>query len=211
MPTYYKLLNKNGTSTTVNAAWPLPKRGKPGAWLPPIKGPLVACANGYHVLKIEDLLSRRGAMLAEIEIKGRPLRDTNKSVVRQARTIRIVKGWNEKNLRLFAADCAERALPIWEKKYPDDDRPLKAIKAARAFAKGKISFKTVIAARNAAYDAAYDAGAAAAAAAYAATAAADATAAAAVAAAYAAADAAAARKKERKWQIKRLEEYLNGT
>ena len=31
----------------------------------------------------------------------------------------------------FAADCAERVLPIWEARYPDDDRPRKAIEAAR--------------------------------------------------------------------------------
>ncbi|MEK6239408.1 MAG: TIGR02996 domain-containing protein [Planctomycetales bacterium] len=32
---------------------------------------------------------------------------------------------------LFAADCAERALPIFEKAFPDDDRPRQAIEAAR--------------------------------------------------------------------------------
>ncbi|MHB1799388.1 MAG: putative immunity protein [Vulcanimicrobiaceae bacterium] len=31
----------------------------------------------------------------------------------------------------FAADCAERVLPIWEARHPDDDRPRKAIEAAR--------------------------------------------------------------------------------
>ncbi|MEK6236886.1 MAG: TIGR02996 domain-containing protein, partial [Planctomycetales bacterium] len=32
---------------------------------------------------------------------------------------------------LFAADCAERVLPLFEAVYPDDDRPRKAIEAAR--------------------------------------------------------------------------------
>ena len=34
----------------------------------------------------------------------------------------------------FAADCAERVLPKFEDRYPDDQRPRKAIEAARAWA-----------------------------------------------------------------------------
>lgn len=33
---------------------------------------------------------------------------------------------------LWAADCAERVLPTFETQHPDDDRPRKAIEAARA-------------------------------------------------------------------------------
>jgi len=32
----------------------------------------------------------------------------------------------------FAADCAERVLPIFDGAYPTDDRPRKAIEAARS-------------------------------------------------------------------------------
>jgi len=38
--------------------------------------------------------------------------------------------------RLFAADCAERALPVFERAYPKDKRPRHAIKVARAYANG---------------------------------------------------------------------------
>ena len=41
--------------------------------------------------------------------------------------------------RLMAADFAESVLSIYERKYPQDDRPRKAIEAARAFARGEIS------------------------------------------------------------------------
>ena len=51
--------------------------------------------------------------------------------------LRVVKG-HEKDLRLFACRCAGLALPIYEKQYPDDDRPRKAIEAAEAFALGQI-------------------------------------------------------------------------
>jgi hypothetical protein len=41
--------------------------------------------------------------------------------------------------RLLAADFAEHVLHIFEEKYPDDDRPRKAIEATRLFTEGKIS------------------------------------------------------------------------
>jgi hypothetical protein len=105
----------------------------------------------------------------------------------------------------YAIFAAEQVIDIYEKKYPGDDRPRKAIEAARNYLKDK-SLKNKNAAATAAYaaDAAADAAAAyaadaAATAAYAADAAADAAYAAATAA-YAAdaaadaADAAATRK-----------------
>ena len=53
-------------------------------------------------------------------------------------------------LRLFACDCAEQALPIYEKDYPDDKRPRKAVETARLFAEGKATQKELDAARYAA-------------------------------------------------------------
>jgi len=52
--------------------------------------------------------------------------------------------------RLMAADFAEAVLPIFEKKYPKDDRPRKAIQAARDFANGKITAQERAAAGDAA-------------------------------------------------------------
>jgi hypothetical protein len=39
--------------------------------------------------------------------------------------------------RIFACDCAERALPIFERERPDDKRPREAIATARRFATGQ--------------------------------------------------------------------------
>ena len=97
--------------------------------------------------------------------------------------------WADKTKRLFAADCAERVLHLFEEKYPEDKRPRKAIRASSDFAYGKISkeeLKVLCAAALNAADAAY--------AAYA-------------AAAYAAAY---ARKEEKAWQKQRLIEYWFG-
>ena len=45
---------------------------------------------------------------------------------------------DQKALALWAADCAEHVLKYFEKKYPKDKRPRKAIVAARAWAKDRI-------------------------------------------------------------------------
>jgi hypothetical protein len=74
---------------------------------------------------------------------------------------RAVDG-KDKEIRLFAADCAEMVLPIYEKDYPDDKRPRLAIQAARDYANGLITMEEWAAARAAAWAAARDAAGAAA-------------------------------------------------
>jgi hypothetical protein len=51
---------------------------------------------------------------------------------------------SERVLRLFAADCAERVLPLFESQYPEDNRPRELIAAARAFANGTILSDKII-------------------------------------------------------------------
>ena len=62
---------------------------------------------------------------------------------------RAVEG-KDKEIRLFAADCAELVLPIFEKEYPNDDRPRKAIQAARDYVNGLIGIIELGAAADAA-------------------------------------------------------------
>jgi hypothetical protein len=47
----------------------------------------------------------------------------------------LARRTEQKTLALWAADCAERILPYFEEKRPGDDRPRKAIEAARAWAR----------------------------------------------------------------------------
>lgn len=51
-------------------------------------------------------------------------------------------------LASWAADCAEHVLPLFEEKYPEDERPRRAIETARAWSRGEV---TVGEARQAAY------------------------------------------------------------
>ena len=59
--------------------------------------------------------------------------------------------------RLFACDCAERVLPLYEAKHPDDPRPRNAIAVARRYAMGEATSMELAAARAAARAAAGDA------------------------------------------------------
>jgi len=47
----------------------------------------------------------------------------------------LVRKSDHKTLAIWAADCAERVLPYFEEKYPDDNRPRKAIEACRTWAR----------------------------------------------------------------------------
>ena len=51
-------------------------------------------------------------------------------------------------LASWAADCAEHVLPLFTTKYPEDDRPARAIETARAWSRGEA---TVNEAREAAF------------------------------------------------------------
>jgi hypothetical protein len=52
------------------------------------------------------------------------------------RRVQLVKKYSKQDQKLmaaWAADCAKRVLPLFEKAYPMDDRPRRAIKACRAW------------------------------------------------------------------------------
>lgn len=63
----------------------------------------------------------------------------------------------EREQRLIAADYAEAVLPIYEREYPDDDRPRRAILVARRYALGLATADADLAAAWAAAGAARDA------------------------------------------------------
>ncbi len=64
--------------------------------------------------------------------------------------LRIITEQAERGIRLFACDCAERVLPLFEKKYPLDNRPRTAIDVVRRFANGEASPEELEAAAEAA-------------------------------------------------------------
>jgi hypothetical protein len=164
---YYKFLNLDGTTPQGYGTWHLPKGKRPGKWKK-VTGDLVPSQNGLHVMRLGDLLEWAAEHLYEVEVRGDVQPAGDKVVVRQARVLRKVDAWNDRNLRLFACDCAERVLPLFEKDHPNDNRPRAAIETARRFANGQATWEELdatwaaVAAAWAAWDAARDAARAAA-------------------------------------------------
>jgi hypothetical protein len=65
---------------------------------------------------------------------------------------------DQKILAIWAADCAERVLPLFEKVYPEDDRPRKAIETGRRWVRtGEFKMAEIRGASLAAHAAARDA------------------------------------------------------
>lgn len=65
--------------------------------------------------------------------------------VRDARFITVRRGGSlsdddHHRLAIWAADCAEHVLSLFERERPDDDRPRRAIEQGRAFARGELSW-----------------------------------------------------------------------
>jgi hypothetical protein len=155
--TYYKVLDEDGRPCHGGVGtWPLPQDGEPGEWLE-VTGELVPCKNGAHLCREEDLIHWLGPTIYEAEHSGELVEHDNKVVVRKARLLRQIETWNERTARLFACDCAEHVLHLFEKQYPDDSRVRTAIEVARLYADGKATLDDLRAADSAAYSAAYSA------------------------------------------------------
>jgi len=221
MTTYYKFLNPDGSPCNGGGGvWRLPADGRPGDWMPPISG-LVPCQRGYHVCRKQDLLQWCGPTLWTAEIRGHYIEAGSKIVAEQARLLQLLPGWNDRTARLFACDCAERALRATKS---TDPRSWKALAISRRFAFAEVPKDELKTAADAAWAAArakrWVAAAVFAAAWVAAAAAAFAAAlpVAWVAAAFAAMDAARAaaakaaeaKAAERSWQLDRFFEYVQG-
>ena len=217
MTTYYKVLNEDGSCFHGGeGVWPLPTEDGPGEWVE-VEGDLIACRNGLHGCRPKDLFEWFGPSIFVMEYEGEVVVAGDKVLGRKARLVKRT-AWDESTARLFAADCAERALEGERSAGREPDpRSWEAVRVARAFARGRASDEDLDAAWDAAWaaagaaagDAAWDAEAPAAAPAAAQGAAHAAAPAAAWAAAHAAAQA-AAWAAERGWQLRRLNEYLKG-
>ena len=184
--TYYKCLDADGKSCHggKKIAWPMPSHGRPGKWLPALNGKPALCDHGYHFCRDEQVLSWLSPMLCEVEVERETeiiVGDDKCVTVGHMRIVRVFRRWDERTARLFACNCAERALKQERKAGRElDARSWEAIRVSRRFASGKATAEELAAARYAARYAAWAA----------------------------ARDAAC--NAERRWQYKRLLKYLNG-
>ena len=152
MKLYKWLIDGNKPAHGGKGKWGLPKRGKPGRWLK-IKGQLVPCHHGLHLCREGDLLRWMAQDLYEAEYRGELIKHDDKVVVREARLLKRLDGWNEQGSRLFACDCAERALETVDN---PDPRSVTANWTSRACAFGLVDVAASEAAAKAAGVAARD-------------------------------------------------------
>jgi hypothetical protein len=150
---FYKVLNEDGSCFYGGTGkWPLPVGKEPGAWMPKLDK-LEMCVSGYHIIKREQLVRWLGPAIFEVEVRGDTQWEEDKGIAQEARLVRKLDNWNEKNIRLFACDCADSVRHLMK-----DKRSTDAIDVARRFAKGEASKEE----RDAAWAAAGDAACAAA-------------------------------------------------
>ena len=107
------------------------------------------CAQGWHACRWEDAVHHIDAELWVVELDGQIIEGDTKVVAERLRIVRRVR-LDDRALRLFAADCAETVLPLFEARCPNDDRPRLEIQAARDYANGLIDSAASAAAEAAA-------------------------------------------------------------
>jgi len=140
MMKYYKALDysEKPSYASPSETWSLPKDDQPGDWMPGIED-IEPYKRGYHLCERGDLVYRLGPVIYVAEGRGEMIRDETLTVFSEARLVERLNTWTTRVKHLFAADCAERVLHIYEGFRPDDSRPRNAIEAARLLAKGEIS------------------------------------------------------------------------
>jgi len=115
------------------------------------------CYSGYHAVRASSLLEwlrSDSATVYVAEGRGRSQNDGSKWCFEEMRLMGPVLHWNARIARLFACDCAERVLGIFETERPGDLRPRQAIDVVRRFARGEATGQERDAARDAPWAAA---------------------------------------------------------
>lgn len=129
MKARYKFLRTGYKSEIGDHKW------KVGKWYE-YDGDIEMCESGFHCSKgIYQAFSHvQGEILAEVEVAGKHEVQDDKEVWEKMRVVRSWK-WTKKDSVLFAIFAARLVLKNFEKEFPCDDRPRKAIEAAEAYAK----------------------------------------------------------------------------
>ena len=98
------------------------------------EGMISACSNGFHCSPtIQAAFSYvQGNVLALVEVRGEEALESNKSAHADMKIIKAYR-WTKNDSVALAIHVAELVIGIFEDAFPADDRPRKAIEAARAY------------------------------------------------------------------------------
>src|ERR1017187_8833988 len=135
MTQLYKWMLPGMKTSYQNRVWPV----EVGEWT--AKETPVLCKSGWHGCEEKDVLTHLpaeiGATLWAVEIRGARVDGSDKFASESMKLVREIGTTTERNLRLFAADCAEDVLPIFWKVSPNDMRPRDCIEVVRRYANGE--------------------------------------------------------------------------
>ncbi len=143
----YKFLNDLKSVNGCESRWELKKWRK-------IEGELTMCKHGYHCSKepLDALYYVKGNVVALVETRGKSIVRNDKECWSEMRIVKICT-WTQRDSVLLAVYAARQVLPIYEKKYPQNNCPRKTIEAAEKWADNPTKKNTV--ATYAAYAAAH--------------------------------------------------------
>jgi hypothetical protein len=99
------------------------------------KGDVKACNSGFHasVRAINAMQYVNCEHLALVEVKGKSdLSENDKQCWSEMRLLKVYN-WKKEDSVALSIYAAELVIDLYEKQYPNDDRPRKAIEAARKY------------------------------------------------------------------------------
>jgi hypothetical protein len=107
----YKFLARGAVGPLTGFQWPAPRGSTPGAWVE-VEGSLAQCARGVHVSGPLDLAHWLHDELWEVETDGDQIEGIDCLIVRRARLVRCIGGWNERGSLRFAEACIEHSTSL---------------------------------------------------------------------------------------------------
>ena len=98
------------------------------------KGKLDMCTSGLHasVRAIDAMRYVDCEILALVEVRGKHLKQDDKQCWSEMRVVKAYR-WEKPDSVAMAIYAAELVIGEYEKRYPDDKRPRRAIEAAKAW------------------------------------------------------------------------------
>ena len=125
----YKFLKEGLKSENGDTSWKLNEWQK-------YEGELDMCHAGFHCSKgkYQAFSYVQGEILAQVEVKGKSIKEKDKEVWSEMRVVKLWK-WQKKDSVALAIYSAELIIDNFEKVYPDDKRPREAIEAAKRYLK----------------------------------------------------------------------------
>lgn len=104
----FKFLAAGARAPLTGFVWPVPAGAAAASWVE-TSGPLVPCERGVHVCRVDDLPYWLHDELWQMQVDGEQHAGVDCIVVRRARLLRRIDGWQRDAARSFAQACAQHA------------------------------------------------------------------------------------------------------